>query len=105
MKYYANIPFQYADHNRLDGAIKAMLKEFDDFVFEVKKLPVIKSSILNVIESLNKEYPRCKPVVARWVNNDTYESLSKKGAWILYLSSNEYAQSLKLTLCREESDL
>jgi hypothetical protein len=103
MKYYSNVPYQHASPNKLDEAVKKMLKEFDDYIFEVKELPVIKSSINNIIAQLNKEHPRCKPIEPNWQSNNMHQE--KKGDWSLFLSTNQYTCALSLILCREEKDL
>lgn len=108
MKYYAETPDYFPSaSNKLYEAAQAALKEFNRFIFPVKMLPVVKSSIENIIASLNAQHKRCIPLKVKWSDNSRYvhkDDISKSDLK-LHLSENTYTTYLHIKMAREESDL
>jgi predicted type IV restriction endonuclease len=110
MKYYAETPRYFPTaQNKLFTATYAALKEYDRFIFSIKLLPVVKSSIENIIASLNAQNKRCSPLEPSWIHDGS--SIKKEAATpqdiVLYLNRhNHYGDgALVIKLAREESDL
>jgi hypothetical protein len=112
MKYYAAVPAYFnSPKNKLEAAVHDAISEFRDFVFSVKTLPVVKSSILQAIEVLNKQHHRCKPITAycsvdKHRTKAAIERAKGHDNYQLNLNGGVYSQiGFTLKICREEGDL
>lgn len=114
MKYYVDIPYFPAPKNKLCTAVEAVIYEYNRLVFSPNLLPVIQSSIVNVINQLNKEYPRCKPFETKWSEDNARRigggsiiiNDKKLKDWTLFFTGGMYSHcAMILKICREETDL
>jgi hypothetical protein len=111
MKYFTDVPYFPAAKNKLHTAIEAAVMEYKRLVFSPQYLPVVQSSILNVIAQLNKEFPRCT-IEAKWSEQNisllgsgkTYHK--KLRDHTLWFSGGMYSHAaMKVIVCKEETDL
>lgn len=111
MRYYVQIPSYYTSpKNKLEEALRELANQYDRFSFPTSQLPVVKSSLENIINSLGVENKRCKPPCPRWREDGggaNYKNIpafaTKLKDWEL---ATDYAYTLlTLHLCREETDL
>lgn len=104
MMYYTTTRL-YVPSNSLHKDVNEALELYNKRVWGLKMLPVIKSSITNVITQLNAENKRCKPMDASWKQN-TGSAGEKSASWYLFLNAvNEYSAAVTIELVKDESDL
>lgn len=64
--YLAKVDMAYTSGNKLEQTIKDMIYTHDRELIDSKNLEKFKRVLVNKIETLNKQYPRCTAVRAEW---------------------------------------
>jgi hypothetical protein len=110
MQYFLKTEHFAYPKNNLETAVKEALKEFDRFIFPPKQLPVVISSLTNVIDSLNKQYKRCTPIKMQWTTDMRHITIAEAFKTIddhdriLYFNGYN-SPVLRIMLGKEISDL
>lgn len=66
MKYFSYISNEYSLKNSLEKAVYALLQQNNRQVIDASEVETFKEKILQDIEVLNKQNPRCRPFKPDW---------------------------------------
>lgn len=87
--YFLEVTYGTAFKNGLQKQVFETLKEHDRELFESSDLNNIKQRVLDVVNGLATEHPRCKPLKASWNDGFTYTPndhwLSLNGETFMYV--------------------
>jgi hypothetical protein len=78
---------EYVHRNSLEAAAWRELKRLERWIINAKDIADFKDYIKEIIDDLNENYPRCKPIELSSMDNSHYESIEKHDTFF-YLSCN-----------------